>query len=77
VSLSSTPKRARLNITYTVNQAAATITPSTLSNEIDFETDYKLILERFKCSTDKQHACPASLNKDQRADNLNFFHVAI
>jgi hypothetical protein len=44
-SLSS--KRARLNITFTVNKAAANKTTATLSNEIDFETDYKLILERF------------------------------
>ncbi len=65
-----------------MDQAAATITTAILSNEIDFETDYKLILERFIRSTDKQHTCPASLTKDQRAighklaDNLNFFHVA-
>jgi hypothetical protein len=52
---------------------------ATLYNEIDFETDYKLILERFISNTDKQHACPASLIKDQRAiakklaDNLKLF----
>ena len=46
-SLTSNPKRARLNITFTVNQASANKTTATLSNEIDFETDYKLILERF------------------------------
>ncbi len=73
-SLSSAPKSVRLNITYTVDQAVAIIATEILSNEIDFEKDYKFILERFISRTDKQHTCPASFTKDQRAIGHKLVH---
>ena len=52
---------APLNVTFTVGPA------STPSIQVDFTTEYKLILEEFIKSADQQFACPSTLTREQRA----------
>jgi hypothetical protein len=74
-------KRARISNTSRLLNVTFTVGPATSpSAQVDFTSQYRLILEEFINGTDQQFACPPTLTKEQReivhqlADELNLKH---
>jgi hypothetical protein len=74
-------KRARFSNTSRLLNVTFTVGPATSpSAQVDFTSQYRLILEEFINGTDQQFACPPTLTKEQReivhqlADELNLKH---
>ena len=74
-------KRARISNTSRLLNVTFIVGPATSpSAQVDFTSQYRLILEEFINGTDQQFACPPTLTKEQReivhqlADELNLKH---